>query len=228
MFRVNLRTSVRFIQGREIFASMYGMLGIATAYVSQRACHASHAPLVLDAHLTTQKSRWSFWSLPLRSAMISLLPSTLVLFSLGTFIHSPSAIAGNVPYNHSCDVNDQRLQIGTYQFETDCDYMTFCNSSSFCDWKKCRRDDYPFGYSSAVPVPPKCDPGSFCPDEQDGCQPALPVGSPCQFNRDGGSERLCPVVWLSFVSQMNARRRRIGRSWRIIQASASTTTVQSA
>lgn len=120
--------------------------------------------------------------------MISLLPSTLVLFSLGSFIYAPLVSAGSVPYNHTCDVSNQRLQVGTYQFETDCDYMTFCNSSNLCDWKGCRRDEFPFGYSSSVPIPPKCPQGAFCPYEQDACQTLLPVNSPCQFNRDDQCE----------------------------------------
>lgn len=34
-------------------------------------------------------------------------------------------------------------------------------------------------------IPPRCEPGNFCPDEEDACQPVMPVGSICQLNRDG-------------------------------------------
>jgi len=33
-------------------------------------------------------------------------------------------------------------------------------------------------------LPALCQPGQFCPDEGDACQPLLPVGSTCQLNRD--------------------------------------------
>lgn len=147
---------------------------------SRIGCH-TYLSLFSAAHLTTQ----NLSSSPLWSVMINLLSFTLLLSTLGLFIYAPSALAGGVSYDGACNVNDQRLQAGSYQFMTDCDYMTFCNSSGFCDWKSCRRDEYPFGYSSSVPLPPKCPLGSFCPDEEDACQPLLPVGSPCQFNRDG-------------------------------------------
>lgn len=29
-----------------------------------------------------------------------------------------------------------------------------------------------------------CPQGEFCPDEGDACQPVMPLGSPCQLNRD--------------------------------------------
>lgn len=114
--------------------------------------------------------------------MILLLPLTLLLFSW-----NPFANAGSVKYGQACVVDHQRLQVGTYQFMTDCDSMTFCNSTNLCDWKKCRKDEFPFGYdNTSIALPPRCDPGNFCPDEEDACQPVLAVDSPCQFNRDGG------------------------------------------
>ncbi|GJJ06569.1 hypothetical protein Clacol_000762 [Clathrus columnatus] len=51
-------------------------------------------------------------------------------------------------------------------------------------WTGCRRDEFPLGYAQDAVLPPKCPPGQFCPDEGDACQPLLPVGSPCQLNRD--------------------------------------------
>jgi len=37
-------------------------------------------------------------------------------------------------------------------------------------------------------MPDKCERGQFCPDEMDACQPLLPLGSPCQLNRDDQCE----------------------------------------
>ncbi|KAI0081314.1 hypothetical protein K474DRAFT_1656818 [Panus rudis PR-1116 ss-1] len=110
------------------------------------------------------------------------LPLTLLFFSWG--YESVHAAQGN----ESCSVSDQRLQLGTYQFTSDCDAMWFCNSSNICDWKGCRRDDFPFGYWENVTQPDKCPDGFFCPDEEDFCQQILPVGSPCQLNRDDQCE----------------------------------------
>ncbi|KAI0344561.1 hypothetical protein BDW22DRAFT_1427253 [Trametopsis cervina] len=120
--------------------------------------------------------------------MILLLPLTLVLFSLGPYFHPQVVQAGDANYGEPCSVNNQRLQIGTYQFVGDCNSVTFCNSSALCDHKGCRRDEFPFGYSNPATIPNRCDPGLFCPDEEDKCQPLLPVGSPCQFNRDDECE----------------------------------------
>lgn len=118
--------------------------------------------------------------------MLPLLPLTLIFFSFSPS-WNPITPAHAAQGNESCSIGDQRLQQGTYQFSSDCDAMWFCNSSSICDWKKCKRDDFPFGYWDNVTVPDKCSPGFFCPDEQDECQALLAVGSPCQLNRDGAS-----------------------------------------
>ncbi|TBU30294.1 hypothetical protein BD311DRAFT_691476 [Dichomitus squalens] len=112
-----------------------------------------------------------------------LLPSTL-LFSLAAV----QIRAGDVPWLQPCDPAHQKLQEGTFQFQTDCDAMTFCASNSTCALRGCRNDDFPFGYLSNVTVPDKCPKGQFCPDEQDQCQNVLPVGSACQFNRDDECE----------------------------------------
>ena len=113
--------------------------------------------------------------------MILLPPLTLLLVSWYSTVD-----AGSVNYGQPCVVGHQRLQVGTYQFMSDCNAMTYCNSSSLCDWKGCRKDEFPFGYdNTSMPLPDRCGPGTFCPDEEDACQPVLAVGSPCQFNRDG-------------------------------------------
>ncbi|KAI0790834.1 hypothetical protein C8Q75DRAFT_760909 [Abortiporus biennis] len=109
-----------------------------------------------------------------------VLPLTLLSF----FAFGTNAAVGN----ESCSLADQRLQIGTFQFNSDCDAMWFCNSSQICDWKGCRRDDFPFGYDPDQALPEKCPDGQFCPDEEDACQSLLAVGSPCQLNRDDECE----------------------------------------
>ncbi|KZT72128.1 hypothetical protein DAEQUDRAFT_705815, partial [Daedalea quercina L-15889] len=93
--------------------------------------------------------------------------------------------AGTVSKGGDCSVSSQRLNLGTYQFYTECDMVTFCNATtSKCESKGCRKDLFPFGYAQDADFPPMCSSGKFCPDEEDQCLDVLPVGSPCQFNRD--------------------------------------------
>ncbi|KAI0712940.1 hypothetical protein C8T65DRAFT_646169 [Cerioporus squamosus] len=113
-----------------------------------------------------------------------MLPTTLLFLLLA----APAVLAGDVPWLQPCNPAHQKLQEGTYQFQTDCDAMTYCASNSTCALRGCRSDDFPFGYSSNVTIPDKCPKGTFCPDEQDNCQPVLAVGSACQFNRDDECE----------------------------------------
>lgn len=114
----------------------------------------------------------------------TMLPHlSLVLFLLMYY----GVEAGSVGHGGNCSIGNQRLQLGTYQFQTDCDSMTYCTESGYCERRGCRRDDFPFGYPEGADLPPKCGPGYFCPDEEDQCLPMLAVGSPCQFNRDGKS-----------------------------------------
>ncbi|KAK0523065.1 hypothetical protein OC842_006275 [Tilletia horrida] len=59
-------------------------------------------------------------------------------------------------------------------------------TSGVCRPKGCRRDEYPFGYKG-VPqdqIPPMCGPGTYCPDEENACEPLIPLGGVCQLNRD--------------------------------------------
>jgi hypothetical protein len=109
------------------------------------------------------------------------LPLTLVFFSwTSTFVD-----AGAVTKGGNCSVANNRLQVGTYQFWSNCDTSTYCNSqTNTCELKGCRRDQYPFGYPAGTKLPDLCPAGQFCPDEEDACQPQLPVHSPCQLNRD--------------------------------------------
>ncbi|KAH9935539.1 uncharacterized protein B0H18DRAFT_416058 [Fomitopsis serialis] len=93
--------------------------------------------------------------------------------------------AGTVSKGGDCSVASQRLSLGTYQFYAECDIVTFCNATtSKCEPKGCRKDQYPFGYADNADFPPMCPSGKFCPDEEDQCLDVLQVGSLCQFNRD--------------------------------------------
>jgi hypothetical protein len=110
------------------------------------------------------------------------LSTTLLFLSLSSYLVN----AGNVSLNGACQVGNNRLQLGTYEFSSDCNTFTYCNSkTNTCDKKECRRDEFPFGYSPGSDLPPRCGNGQFCPDEQDRCQDLLPVDSDCQLNRDG-------------------------------------------
>ncbi|KAH8828318.1 hypothetical protein DL96DRAFT_1602678 [Flagelloscypha sp. PMI_526] len=84
----------------------------------------------------------------------------------------------------TCSTNNNLLQVGTYAFGGDCDSQTYCASNGTCLMRGCRHDDFPFGYPQGGDFPSKCQRGQFCPDEMDACQDLLPIGSPCQFNRD--------------------------------------------
>ncbi|KAH0827508.1 hypothetical protein J3R83DRAFT_4221 [Lanmaoa asiatica] len=108
-----------------------------------------------------------------------ILPLTLV-FSACYLLAS----AGTRTHGQSCSALESRLEIGTYQFHSDCDAQNYCSGQGICEPKGCRKDQYPFGYTQSDDLPPKCPTGQFCPDEGDACQPLLSVGSPCQLNRD--------------------------------------------
>ncbi|EJD02985.1 uncharacterized protein FOMMEDRAFT_123111 [Fomitiporia mediterranea MF3/22] len=119
-----------------------------------------------------------------------MLPLTLLLLSSSLF---SSAVGAEDSFGQGCSVNNNRLQVGTYQFAGDCDPETFCAPNSTCAFKGCRRDVFPFGYAQGADLPPLCDPTQFCPDEGDACQDLLPVDSPCQLNRD--DECVGPDNW---------------------------------
>ena len=111
--------------------------------------------------------------------MTRFLSYTLLFFCCYSFVQ-----AGSLNKNQSCVQSANRLQAGTYQFWSQCNSQTWCAPSGVCTAKGCRRDDFPFGYTNGH-LPEKCPQGQFCPDEEDACQSILPVGSPCQLNRDG-------------------------------------------
>jgi hypothetical protein len=111
----------------------------------------------------------------------------MLLLSLSLFFLSCYDIvdAGSVSRGGACNIANNRLQAGTYQFYSDCDSVTYCASNSTCLKRGCRKDIFPFGYvQDSDNLPPLCKQGTFCPDEMDACQPVLAVDSPCQLNRD--------------------------------------------
>ena len=113
-----------------------------------------------------------------------LLTPTLLLISL---IHRSSA--GVLEDGEACSVSNNRLQVGTYQYWDECNYIHYCSEAEgVCRPRVCRKDEFPFGYTPGRTFPDKCPEGQFCPDEGSGCQTLLPVGSPCQLNRDDQCE----------------------------------------
>lgn len=116
-----------------------------------------------------------------------MLPSSIAL-ALGLVLASSVVQAGNHTYGEPCNINNNKLSPDTKQFTTDCTATTYCASNGTCLHKGCRRDEYPFGYRLFAHVPDKCPKGEFCPDEEDACLALLPVGSPCQLNRDDECE----------------------------------------
>ncbi|KAF4621243.1 hypothetical protein D9613_000652 [Agrocybe pediades] len=111
----------------------------------------------------------------------------LTLFLLAIY---PSSFAGSLNSGDACSVGNNRLQTGTFQFWSECNSVSFCDeTSSTCVPKRCRKDDFPFGYpQGSSDIPPKCEKGEFCPDEGSDCQPLLAIGSDCQLNRDDQCE----------------------------------------
>lgn len=107
----------------------------------------------------------------------------ITLLSLFSSLIVPS-FAGSVPVNGSCSQQNNHLQVGTFKFDGDCDSNAYCSPEGICRSRGCRKDIFPFGYQPDDDLPPMCPQGEFCPDEGDACQPVMPVGSPCQLNRD--------------------------------------------
>ena len=103
------------------------------------------------------------------------------------FLSIPLSVwAGTLSKGSNCSVASQRLNLGTYQFYSECDSVTYCDTATGrCEPKRCRKDVFPFGYADDSELPPMCSSGKFCPDEEDQCLDILPVDSACQFNRDG-------------------------------------------
>jgi hypothetical protein len=109
--------------------------------------------------------------------------SLLYLSSLPTLFYTIDA-ATTYSFGQNCSQAAIKLAHGTYQLSSNCGPTMFCASNNTCAHKGCRRDEYPLGYKLDH-FPPKCSSSTFCPDEEDVCLSLLPVGSPCQLNRDG-------------------------------------------
>ena len=114
----------------------------------------------------------------LKAVFLMFLQSTLSALVVAS--ESPPTALGK-----ACSTNSNRLDPRTRRFTSDCDAQTFCSGSinGTCIPRQCRREEFPSGYTNQT-VPVLCPAGSFCPDEGDACHPLVPVGQPCQFNRD--------------------------------------------
>ena len=122
----------------------------------------------------------------------------------------------------SCSLKNSKLNPSTHKLISDCAPQTFClsppnttsDASGICVRRRCRRDNYPFGYArfggvtnglDEVPqvmvngrlmyvqdddplmqakLPPKCPLDSFCPDNGSGCRLKLGPSGTCELGRD--------------------------------------------
>lgn len=153
-----------------------------------------------------------------------ILSSRLVLFLLSSSIQG--AISGSVPEGGTCNLSNDRTDDSTHKFSSDCDDRTFCspntssgnsflfspirnvtppdiasNSSGICTKRLCRRDEYPFGYTPNEDIPPLCERNYYCPDRGNGCSQLLPVGYPCDMDRN--YQCAAPKNWNSSTSSLN-------------------------
>ena len=105
----------------------------------------------------------------------------LTLSALIAASESPPTAVGK-----ACSTTSNRLDPRTRRFTSDCDAQTFCSGTinGTCIPRQCRREEFPSGYGTNQTVPMLCPAGSFCPDEGDACRLLVPIGRPCQFNRD--------------------------------------------
>jgi hypothetical protein len=110
---------------------------------------------------------------------------------------------GSIQDGGTCSSNNDHLDPNTMKFVSDCTDQTFCSAAvnGTCILRRCRRDEYPFGFPTGQPLPPMCPFGSFCPDEGSGCEPWASVGQPCQLNRD--EQCAPPPDWKQLASPQN-------------------------
>lgn len=87
-----------------------------------------------------------------------------------------------------CSANNNHLDPASKKFISDCSEQNFCSGTDIqnatCVPKQCRRDEFPFGFSSGDFLPPLCARGTFCPDDGSGCRQLVSAGQPCELNRD--------------------------------------------
>ncbi|KZT67913.1 hypothetical protein DAEQUDRAFT_365354 [Daedalea quercina L-15889] len=129
--------------------------------------------------------------------------------------------AGNVHEGGACSLSDDRLDPSSHVSLSDCSDTAFCsaasnssaaaetanalttptNATGTCQPRRCRRDEFPFGYDEGQPLPPLCAGGSFCPDDGSGCEPLAGPGRACQLDRD--DQCAPPPNWQNLASDWN-------------------------
>ena len=124
------------------------------------------------------------------------MPRALLVFLLSTVLLALPAAGGTVPEGGPCSSTNDHLDPNTLKFISECTDQTFCSLpvNGTCIWRRCRRDEFPFGFAQQPgdgpdppplpPLPPMCPMGSFCPDQGSGCEPWAGLGQPCQLDRD--------------------------------------------
>lgn len=143
------------------------------------------------------------WPLALKHFSLSPLQLLILvcIYTRGSIV--PLVLCGTLPEGSPCSTANNRIDKLSHRFIDDCDDKSFCSGSTdgICIPKRCRTDLFPFGYKDGDVLPPLCDPGSFCPDEGDGCISLVEVGRPCQMNQD----RQCapPPNWQELASDWN-------------------------
>lgn len=144
---------------------------------------------------------------------------------------SPKVFCGTMPESSPCNPSNDRIDLTTHKFSSDCDERTFCGPTSSnstnsrrdtnttatgnstsgspnstlsgtCTKRLCRVDEFPFGYDAGEQLPPLCKQGFFCPDRGDGCQSLQSVGSPCDMDRD--YQCATGKRWESLSSDLNS------------------------
>lgn len=96
-------------------------------------------------------------------------------------------LAGDILFGGNCSAANNRIDPSSRILKTDCDVQTYCTPNGRCGTRRCRRDQWPYGYALGESLPPMCPNGLFCPDEGSGCMPLIAVGQQCQLDRDGMS-----------------------------------------
>lgn len=126
----------------------------------------------------------------------------LLLFLYRVSYFSP-ALAGSVTEGGLCSTNNDHLDPITQKFFSECGPKDFCSdgSNGTCIPRRCRRDEFPFGYAPTEVVPALCPLGTFCPDEGSGCSPSIGPGGTCQLGRD--EQCSPPSNWLELSSSHN-------------------------
>ena len=120
----------------------------------------------------------------------------LAIFTLGVY-------CGSVPLGGPCSTDNNRLDTSSHRFLSDCTDQAFCDTATnwTCQPRRCRRDEFPFGFQSSIELPPLCSSEQFCPDEGNGCMDLIPVGQPCELNRDDQCSP--PANWPELANNQN-------------------------